>query len=71
MARRLSRADRERIAKEVHDHVGDGTKVRKLMRCGHEDRVFANVDEKTSDCWVCLSNQQMLRTDDKAQPGSI
>ena len=49
---RKDRTNPELIRAEVRK-LTEGGKTRKVMACGHEEYVFASVDEKTQVCWAC------------------
>jgi hypothetical protein len=56
MLERASGVKRNRIAESLAEmlRVGsDPIKIRKLLRCGHEDMVLPGIDPGKAICWKC------------------
>ncbi|MBV9498770.1 MAG: hypothetical protein JO138_05320 [Acidobacteriaceae bacterium] len=49
---RKQRTNPEQIRAEIHK-LTEGGKVRKMMACGHDNDVYANVDATREVCWAC------------------
>jgi arginine/ornithine N-succinyltransferase beta subunit len=54
----------EIIRAQVHKLI-EGGKVRKVMKCGHEDYVFTSGDETKEVCWAYRMPQPAQKEADK------